>query len=236
MLNWKQVGVLVNVSGKDLRANSGPEQLFDLRKGLMEQAINSFSDGLSTDVYSDGTATTNKQPTGLQAALPTCFGTAYAEIDGSANTTWQNQAYTSVGPAATNLVDKLRTGVNAAEDVRGRKSKVDGLFCPFVVQEALAALIDPRVRYAPGGNGEMSNDPVWRNVPIMADSYCPSGTMYGLSSDNIFLGVHPAADMNLTGEGFQQPLNGDSLSGLLIWQGNVVVTTRRVHVTWTGIT
>ena len=94
---WKQGAVSISIAGSELRRNMGDAEVRDLAKDKMTQAELSMTDNVATGVFSDGTGTSNKQLTGLEAmiATTTTSGT-YADINTANNTAWRNQALASV--------------------------------------------------------------------------------------------------------------------------------------------
>ena len=65
--DWKQSAVHVTASGLELRQNSGKNQLINLSRARLTNAMRTFRNNLSTDFYSDGTAA--NQVNGLQALV-----------------------------------------------------------------------------------------------------------------------------------------------------------------------
>ena len=64
---WRQIAVNVVASGREQRINSGESRIFSLAKAKMKNAIRTFNNSFSSDLYSDGTAT--NQINGLQAIV-----------------------------------------------------------------------------------------------------------------------------------------------------------------------
>ena len=72
--NWKQAAVHVTASGRELRINSGDSRIINLAKSRLTNAMRTFKNNLSSDVYSDGTS--SNQINGLQAIVATQTGTS----------------------------------------------------------------------------------------------------------------------------------------------------------------
>jgi hypothetical protein len=64
---WRQVAVNVAASGLEIRSNSGENRIVNFVKAKVKNAQRSFANGLSSDFYSDGTAT--NQIGGIQALI-----------------------------------------------------------------------------------------------------------------------------------------------------------------------
>ena len=64
---WRQVAVNVAASGLEIRTNSGSNRIINFVKTKIKNAQRSMANGLSGDVYSDGTAV--NQINGIQALI-----------------------------------------------------------------------------------------------------------------------------------------------------------------------
>ena len=237
--NWKQASAAAIVSGLDQRSNLGENQIRDLVKDKIFQAESALADNLATDAYSNGTANGSKQTAGLQAMVeadPTDAGSSYADIDTTTNTKWRNQTTTSVGNGAVNLLPKLRTLYNDCTELSGTVGEADGIFTGQTEAETLEALVQPAVRYAPGGTGELSIRPVYRGATIHWESKCPSGYLYLLNSNHIFFFVHRDANLSMNSEGFQRPINQDAQVAQILYQGNLGTDLRASLGQLSGIT
>ena len=68
------------------------------------------------------------------------------------------------------------------------------------------------------------------------DNFCGSGNMYMLNGSHIMMFVHAKANMAMTDEGFQKPIDQDALVAQILFQGNIAVNNRRKLGKLTGIT
>ena len=64
--NWKQSAVAVTISGLEQLQNAGSDAIIDLLESRIKNAERTFMNSMSTDIYSDGTASSGKQIGGLQ--------------------------------------------------------------------------------------------------------------------------------------------------------------------------
>src|SRR5574337_577064 len=106
---WKQIAVNVVASGLELRTNSGEQRIINLVKARMNNAIRTFKNGLSSDMYSDGTATNQidgQQPIVADAGAGTVGG-----IYSSTFSFWQNTIFdcsaNSVTSSATTIENSM---------------------------------------------------------------------------------------------------------------------------------
>lgn len=67
--NIRQVAVAIQRSGLEELQNNSDEQIIELWGARIEAGEREMMDGLSTDIYSDGTASSGKQVDGLQSAV-----------------------------------------------------------------------------------------------------------------------------------------------------------------------
>lgn len=237
---WKQGAISVSINGKEMRSNKGAAQIADLMKEKQRQAELSMMDSLATGVFSDGTGSANKQITGLEAALATTFTGTYADInhaDGN-NTAWRNQITASVGAAAVNLVPKLRNAMNSSgEGKDAAATAADAVIMPQAQHESFEALVEPRQRFTPGQDAQLGIDKIiYKGAQVWWDSFCTANTVYVLNSNHIMLFVHSDANLSLTDEGFQKPIDQDALVAQVLFQGNIAVNNRRKLAKLTGVT
>ena len=85
----KQLYWSVAVSGIQQAVNKGAQRVLDLLATEMNSVADDMLDTFGTGLYSDGTATSSKQLTGLDAAVDDGNGTAtYATLARATYTTW----------------------------------------------------------------------------------------------------------------------------------------------------
>jgi hypothetical protein len=99
----RQAAVAVSISGLEELQNSGEEAIIDLLESRIENAEDTFMNGLSQGIYGDGTVTGSIN--GLQNLVSTSPSSGIiGGIDRATWSFWQNQAYGAVtngGAAAT---------------------------------------------------------------------------------------------------------------------------------------
>tara|TARA_R110000824_G_scaffold322745_3_gene509730 strand:+ start:1984 stop:2853 length:870 start_codon:yes stop_codon:yes gene_type:complete len=229
---WKQAATTVAINGLELRSNRGSAAIADLLKSKIRQAKMSMADGLASGIFSDGTGSSNKQLTGLAAAIDASPATtAYASIDPATNAAWQNKADADGGATATVLVSKLKSVFNQCSlGSASVTSRPDRLVTTRAIHEAAESLITPRVRFAPNPSGGADlgvEELIFKGAPLVWDEYCTSGTVYLLNSNHMHFFVHAQANMAMTEEGFQKPIDQDALSAAILFMGNLAVNNRR---------
>ena len=100
---WRQIALNVVASGRELRVNSGDSRIINLAKARVKNAIRTFNNNFSSDLYSSGALT--NQINGLQALVADAGTGTVGGIDSSAWAFWQNTVIDasnlSVTPSAT---------------------------------------------------------------------------------------------------------------------------------------
>lgn len=241
-LNWKLYSVSVVISGDELTSNMGEAQLFDLLSGKTTQAELSLANLLSTDVFS-ATADGGTALTGLQSMVDSTPTTGtYASINRANNTAWQNQAATSVGSAATNLLSNLRTQYNnTTQGKGGLGSKADAIITTQTVHESFEALMFPFLQYTGSATADNSvnaglSNLRYKNAQVWWDADCPSGTLFILNSMHTKMCVHRQRNMAMAEGGFQKPVNQDALITQILFKGNLTSNAPKKLAILTGIT
>ena len=64
---WRQIAINVVSSGRELRINSGESRIFNLAKAKLKNAIHTYNNNFSSDIYSAGSL--SNQVNGLQALI-----------------------------------------------------------------------------------------------------------------------------------------------------------------------
>ena len=94
--NWKQVSVAVTISGLEEIKNAGKEAFISLLGSRIRNAEKTMTNGLSTDLYSDGTANGGKQVTGLAAQVSSSPSTGtVGGIPRADHEFWRNASQTA---------------------------------------------------------------------------------------------------------------------------------------------
>jgi hypothetical protein len=99
--DWVQAAITVVASGRELRMNSGKEQLIDLAAAKMKNALRTAANNMSIDLYSNGALA--NQMGGLANIIQTNGQGTVGGINSTTYTFWRNQFLEATG---TNLVTK----------------------------------------------------------------------------------------------------------------------------------
>jgi hypothetical protein len=232
---WRQIAVNVVASGQDLRQNSGDSRIINLAKARMKNAIRTFKNNFSSDVYSDGTLT--NQINGLQALVANTGTGTVGGINSTTWTFWKNKVQSAaapiqgggaVTPSATTIETSLMLPLWLAL-VRGDDKPdlivADNNYFTFYEASQVSIKRYTSADNADGGFGGLK----YKGCDVIFDggSGIPSNTMYFLNTDYMELVVHQDADMAMVEE--MRPYNQDAVVMPILWMGNLVVSNRSLQ-------
>ena len=244
----RQSAVAVSISGLEQLQNSGKEAIIDLLDSRIQNAEDTFMNGLAFDVYSDGTAT--GQITGLQALVSTAptSGTI-GGIDRATWVFWQNIAYSAVtngGAAATSANIQRYMNAVALQLVRGNDGPdlivaANGYYSLYLESlQAIQRVTDEKM--AGAGFTSLKYFGAGRSVDVVLDGGfqgyssdtnpttggAPANTMYFLNTNYIFYRPHRDRNMvPLDPDRFS--VNQDAMVKLIGWAGNMTVSNSRLQ-------
>ncbi|MBT8448384.1 MAG: phage major capsid protein [Gammaproteobacteria bacterium] len=225
---WRQIAINVVSSGRELRINSGESRIVKLAKGKMKNALRTFNNNFSEDIYSDGTAT--NQINGLQALVADLGTGTVGGIDSSTYTFWQNQIFDlsdeSVTISASTIENSAMLPLWLDLD-RGPDDCPDLIVADNTYYQYFEASQVSIKRYmdattADGGLVSLK----YKNADVMFDgnSGIPAAHMYFLNTQYIGLTAHRDADLEIMDE--QRPINQDGVVVPILWMGNMICSNR----------
>ena len=213
--DWVQTVVHVAASGEELRKNSGKNQLIDLMKAKLKNAIRTAGNTMSVDLYSSGALT--NQMGGLGHIIQNAGTGTVGGIDSSAYTFWKNKFREMTG---TNTWSKstIKGDMNALwlDCVRGTDkpdlviSTNDFYAAYWESLQDLARYNDPSVN---GKSNALGATLMYNGIPIIFDNNSNFSTtgekMYFLNSEYMELIVHKEANWNQLAD--KVPTNQDAV-------------------------
>jgi hypothetical protein len=232
---WRQIAVNVVASGYDLRVNSGDSRIVNLAKARMKNAIRTFKNNFSSDIYSDGTL--SNQINGLQALVSDAGTGTVGGIVSGTFTFWKNKVQSAaapiqggggITPSATTIENGLMLPL-WLELVRG-DDKPDLIVASndyFSFYEASQVSIKRYTSSEKADGGFQGLKYKGTDVIFDGNSGIPSAHMYFLNTDYIELVVHKDADMDMVDE--LRPYNQDAVVMPILWMGNMVVSNRSLQ-------
>ena len=231
---WKQVAVNVAASGLELRTNMGGNRIVNFTKAKVRNAMNSFKNGLSTDLYSDGTAT--NQMNGLQALIADAGTGTVGQINSSTYPFWQNivqsaaaplQGGSAITPSATtieSLMLALWIKLTRGSDQPDMIVLSDDYFTFY--EQSQTSL----KRYTADENGQGGMVSMkYKTADVFFDSSggIPTAHGYFINTDYIDVVAHSAANMTMMDE--LRSVNQDAVVIPILFQGNLAVSNRSLQ-------
>lgn len=231
---WRQVAVNLSVSGLEMRTNSGENRIINLVKSKVKNAQHSFANGLSTDIYSDGTAA--NQINGLQALISDAGTGTVGGINSSTYAFWQNyvqsaaaplQGGSAITPSATTIESlmlplwiKMTRGMDMPNLI-----VMDDSYYTFYEQSQTSLK-----RYTSDENGKGGMISLkYKSADVFFDSSggIPGQHAYFLNTDYMNLCVHTDADMTMLDD--VDSINQDAIVKSIIWMGNLTMGNRSLQ-------
>jgi len=232
---WRQIAIHVVASGRELRINSGPERIVNLAKSRLKNAMNSFNNNFSFDLYSDGSL--SNQINGLQSIVADAGTGTVGGIDSSSYPFWQSavqsaaaplQGGGAVVPSATTIEGQLMLPL-WLNQVRGN-DKPDLIIASndyFSFFESSQVSIKRYTNDSEANAGFTTL--MYKGCPVIFDgnSGTPSSRMYFLNSEYLGVVAHKDADITVNDE--VSPYNQDAVVIPVLWMGNVTCSNRRLQ-------
>lgn len=226
---WRQIAINVVSSGRELRINSGREKIVDLAKGKIKNALRTFNNNFSSDLYDDGTTT--NQIDGLQKIISdTPASGTVGGIDASAQSWWQNQEFdcddNSVTASASTIENSMMLplwlGLDRGPDDQPDLIVMDNTYYQYFEASQVSIKRYMDASKADGGMVSLK----YKNADVVFDgnSGIPATRAYFINTEYLHLCVHKDADMEVVDE--QRPINQDGVVVPILWMGNLVCSNR----------
>jgi hypothetical protein len=243
----RQAAVAVSISGLEMLQNSGKNQIIDLLESRIGNAERTFMNSLSSDIYSDGSATA--QIGGLQFLVAASPGTG--TVGGIDRLTWQfwrNISFSSAtdgGAAATSANIQSYMNRVALQLVRGNDGTdliiSDNNYYRLYLESLQAIQRIQSETDAAAGFSSLMYYGGGRAVPVVLDGGfqgfssdpggvggAPTNTMYFLNSN--YLHYRPHRDRNMVPlDPDRFSVNQDAMVKLIGWAGNMTMSNARLQ-------
>jgi len=226
---WRQIALNVVASGRELRINSGDSRIINLAKARIKNALRTFNNNFSSDLYSLGTLT--NQINGIQALVSDDGTGTVGGIVAGTFPFWQNTVIDasnlSVTPSATTIETSLMLPAWLATD-RGPDDQVDLIVADNNYYSFFEASQVPIKRYNDTQKAEAGFVSIkYKNADVIYDgnSGIPVNRMYGLNTNYLELVVHQDADLAIMDEA--RPINQDGAVTQILWMGNLTCSNRK---------
>lgn len=231
---WRQIAINVVASGEELRKNSGGSRIINLVKSRMKNAMRTFKNNYSFDVYSDGTLA--NQINGLQALVSDTGTGTVGGIDSSVWTFWKSvvqsaaaplQGGGAITPSATtieSLMLPLYMELVRGDDQPDLIVSSNEYFAFYEASQVSLKRYTSDER-AQGGFVSMA----YKNADVVFDggSGIPAAHMYFLNTDYFNEVTHADANLEIMDE--MRPYNQDAAVIPILWMGNLTLSNRSLQ-------
>ena len=237
--DWKQAAVHVTASGLELRQNAGKNQIVNLASSRLKNAMRTFKNNISSDIYSDGTAT--NQINGLQALVADAGTGTVGGINSSTFTFWKNVVQSAASPLqgggaitpSSSTIQSLMLPLWLRTTRGGDKPDLitaDDTYFTFYEESLTDIKRYTDTNEATGGFTSLK----YKTADVIFDadggewsSGHPDQHMYFLNTEFIALVSHRDADMTEIPE--QRAINQDAVVIPIIFQGNLTTSNRALQ-------
>jgi hypothetical protein len=226
--NIKQYAVPVVMSGLEMLQNSGKEQFIDLLEARLNVAESTMMNQLAQSIYSDGTGSSGKEVTGLNAAVPSDPTTGtYGGINRATWTFWRSKLYDFSAQSVTPSATTIQAGLNSlwSSLVRGADRPdlivLDNNYWTFYMGSLQA-----QQRFTSPETGNLGFPTLkFMDADICLDGgiggYCPASTGFMLNTKYIKWRPHAQRNMVPLSPNRRYAINQDAEVQILAWAGNL---------------
>lgn len=234
---WRQVALNVTASGLELRSNSGETAFLNMSKAKLKNAQKSGANGMSVDLYSDGTLA--NQIGGLQAIIADAGTGTVGGINSSTFPFWQNLVQSAAAPiqggaAVTMSATTIEQQMLALWLKLTRGADVPDLIVMSDDYYTMYELSQTSIkRYTADGSqnfvGGAGPSIKYKTADVFFDTSggIPGSHAYFINSDYLELVVHQDADMDVMDE--MRSINQDAVVIPILWQGNLTCSNRSLQ-------
>lgn len=229
--DWVQMALNVVASGRELRMNAGANQLIDLAKARVKNAMRTAANYMTTDIYSSGSVA--NQMGGLGLLIQSAGTGTVGGINSSTYSFWQNK-YREMSGTGSWSKSTIKGDMNALwlNLVRGT-DKPDLIVSTHDFYAAYWESLQDLQRYASADSATAGFQSLKFNTADVifddnATNFATTGeTMYFLNTDYLELCVHKDADWSVQDD--KVSVNQDAVVIPIYWQGQMTCSNRRLQ-------
>lgn len=229
---WKQIAVAVTISGIEELRNSGRERVIDLLESRIENAEATMQNGVSGDVYSDGTGDGGKQIGGLQLLVADAPSTGIVGGINRANWSFWRNVASSAAIDKTNITAEMQklwvqlVRNRDRPDIIPADNNMYQLYWSALTD--LQRFTDRRMA------GAGFNNILFSDAPVILDGgvggSAPENVMYMLNTR--YLHWRPHRDRNMVPLNADRfAVNQDAMVRLIGWAGNLTMSNASLQGT-----
>jgi hypothetical protein len=235
---WRQIAINVVASGLEKRINMGDSRIIALVKARIKNAMRTFRNNFSFDMYSDGSLA--NQINGLQALVSDAGTGTVGGIDSSTWTFWQNIVQSAAAPLQgggavvvsattieTQIMLPLWLALTRGDDQPNLILASNDWYSFFEASQVSLK------RYASEGGSQKGKAGfvgiMYKKAKVIFDggSGIPAAHMYFLNTDYLKMKVHPDANLSVLEDA--KPYNQDASVVPILWMGNMTVSNRALQ-------
>lgn len=228
---WRQIAINVVASGRELRINSGESAIVKLAASRMKNAIRTFQNNFSSDLYSAGSLT--NQVNGLQAIVADTNTNTVGGIDANVWSFWQNTVadasdlVTTI--SATNIENGCMLPLWLSLD-RGPDDQPDLIVASNDYYTFFEGSQTSMKRYNDASKSDAGFVTMkYKHADVVYDgnSGIPTAHMYFINTNYLELVAHKDANMDEMDS--LHPVNQDGSVIPILWMGNLVCSNRHLQ-------
>ncbi len=233
--------VPISLTGQEMRANQGRNQIHDIVDGTLEAAEMALIDAFDTALQGDGTADGGKAIIGMAGALPIVTNTGiYGGIDRGTVALWRTTTYdahtafptigtqvnaTTIRPMLSRILSQRSRGNRAADLLVMSEEHYWAYDAATVAiqritrEGSLGSLGFSSIEYVGGGT---------RAEIVLAsglNNAMPANTTYGIDTSSLALRYREGFNFAklFDGDG-QMPINQDAMAQFIGWEGAMTMS------------
>jgi hypothetical protein len=223
---WKRYHAPIVIDGLDEMKNGGDKAVISHVRSEVQLAEKSVANLMGTDLFSDGTGTSDKGIIGFKQMV---LNSGTYGIIARASNSWWNAQVDSTTTALTLSKAQALFG-----DCTVDNDKPSVIFTTQDIYDDFYALIQPQQRF---GDEETIKagflNILWNGVPVIVDSHVSSGYMYMINER--YVGIKYHKDRNFTLTPFQRPVNEDATYAAIFWGGMMYGNNCRMQGVFTTL-
>lgn len=244
VFDWKQYYVTWAVDGLTLIKTDSADAIANLLSLQSQQAYMRMAEILAVGLFGDGVTTGagTKEIDGIRGAVGNASvgNTSYGGLSRSTHTWHRSQI---VSTSTTLSFNGMRTQLIGPATIGGYHPTIilsdqTNYNRHWLLHTSSTGYSNQQVRQ-PGGHDELLasagfTNLLFDNIPHVVDSHSPAAHMFALNENVLQWVVSPRADFYL--EDFQKPVNQDAMVATLLWAGNLISQSSRLHAAYTNLT
>lgn len=228
---WRQIAIHVTASGKEIRTNSGDSQIIKLASARIKNAIRTFTNNFSSDMYSAGSL--QNQIGGLAQLVAETNTNVVGGIDANAFSFWQNTVLdasdTVTTPSSSNIENGLMLPLWLSLD-RGPDDQPDLIVCNTTYYQYFEGSQVSLKRYTGSDSANGGFDGLkYKGASVVFDTTASGilSNMYFLNTQYLGIFAHRDADMDEMPS--KTPINADAEVLPILWMGNMWCSNRKLQ-------